>query len=493
MSRIFALGAAPLPQENLLRQYAANLRTWHLLKPLLEDGHEVRLVACRLLNTYPDDAEPEIRRIDGALEYISINGDRFHDPAVIQAFFNEGWGNEKAFDAVLGINSYMASRAAIIETDKPIWCDLNGWIMAEAQTKTYVYDDDRYLSHFWNMEHAVIQRADVISTVSDAQAYATVGELATQGRLGRKNFGHDFVHTIPNAISEIQYEHSSKVIRGVKAGEKLIAGDDDFVVLWAGGYNTWTDVDLLFEALTTAMAENPKIRFVSTGGMIEGHDEITFVRFRERIDQSPFADRFHFAGWVPTADVPSYYFESDLGLNVDSANYETTFGARNRLNEMMKVGLAMLTTVGTEISRQVASDGIGLSAPLGDAAAFAERIIWASRNPKELAEMAAAAQRYGQEHFSYGRTTEPLRNWAKNPQRAPDLGEAISFREDIDFNAAQDGVVETADSVDALAEAEARNEALNAELASIHSSKMWALWMKYLAVRRLLLGPFGRS
>ena len=109
------------------------------------------------------------------------------------------------------------------------------------------------------------------------------------------------------------------------------------VVLWAGGYNTWTDVDLLYEALIRAMAEVPEMCFVSTGGTIAGHDEITFHRFVERTRKSRFRDRFHFAGWVPTEDVPCYYFESDLGINVDSDNYETVFGARNRLNDMMKI------------------------------------------------------------------------------------------------------------------------------------------------------------
>jgi hypothetical protein len=32
-----------------------------------------------------------------------------------------------------------------------------------------------------------------------------------------------------------------------------------------GGYNTWTDIDTLFEGLVLSDGENPKIKFVSTG------------------------------------------------------------------------------------------------------------------------------------------------------------------------------------------------------------------------------------
>lgn len=34
--------------------------------------------------------------------------------------------------------------------------------------------------------------------------------------------------------------------------------DDDFVVLWCGGYNTWTDVETLFQGLEAAMQANAR-------------------------------------------------------------------------------------------------------------------------------------------------------------------------------------------------------------------------------------------
>ena len=416
MTRILILGAAPLPFEPQRRQYAANLRTWHFTRPLLDAGHQIRLIGGRLPKTYPEGADPiSLTHRDG-LEYYSLSGELFHDQGYIQQLADE-------FDpeAILGINTHPSARVVLIDTERPIWCDLNGWIMAEAQTKSYVYDDDRYLSHFWNMEREVLDRADVISTVSEAQAHATVGELALRGRLGRKCFGYNFVHTIPNAISEVDYQHSRNVFRGSLVDKQA------FVVLWAGGYNTWTHVDLLYEALTTAMAEVPHLVFVSTGGAIEGHDEITFESFRQRAAASIYADRFHFAGWVPTEDVPSYYFESDLGINVDSFNYETVFGARNRLNDMMKVGLPVLTTTGTEISHVIARRELGLTCATGDAAGFAERLIWAARHPQELATMAEAGREFVHFEFSYERTTEPVRTWAEKPWRAPDHGERIEF------------------------------------------------------------------
>lgn len=475
MSRIFVLGAAPLPFEPERRQYAANLRTWHFTRPLLADGHRVRLVGGRLPETYPEGTDPIRRSEDGRLEYFSVAADLFHDVDYVQ-----GLCDEFSPDGILGVNTHPASRAVRIETEVPIWCDLNGWIMAEAQTKCHIYDDDRYLSHFWKMEEAILDRADVVSTVSLAQAHATLGELATRGRLGKENFGYTFVHPIPNAVSEIEYRHSKTVFRGSSVPPGA------FVVLWAGGYNTWTDVDLLYEALTRAMEEVPEMHFVSTGGTIAGHDEITFDRFVERAGESRFRDRFHFAGWVPTEDVPCYYFESDLGINVDSDNYEAVFGARNRLNDMMKAGLAVLTTTGTEISEVLAEHEIALTCDPGDPGAFAERLIWAARHPEELRAMAARGRDYVHEAFSYARTTRPVRAWAEAPYRAPDRGERVEFG-DIDFF--RPPAEEVAE--ERIAELEERYREVRGQLDDIHRSKMWRLWMAYLAVRRWLLRPFG--
>jgi len=420
MSSVLILGAAPLPFEKKQRQYAANLRTWHFTKPILSDGHRVRLIACRLPNTYSqkDDAEPWSVEQIGALEYISVREAVFENRSFLQQKMEEF-----SPDVIVGVNTYPASRAAALETDHPIWCDLNGWVMAEAQAKTHVYRDNRYLSHFWRMEKAVLERADMISTVSNAQAHAVIGELATLSRLGMETQGYPFVCTIPNAVVEEDYEHGTDVIRG------KLAAESDFVVLWVGGYNTWTDVEMLFDGLAGAMAAIPELRFVSTGGAIDGHDEITFARFQEKIARSEFSDRVHFVGWVPTKDVPSYYFEADLGVNVDGLNFETVYGARNRLNEMMKVGLPILTTVGTEISQTLAERRLALVSPIGEGEAFAQKLIWAAGHRSEIAEMGRQAREFALQGYSYDRTTRSLRSWLQAPSRAPDLARKVALQD----------------------------------------------------------------
>lgn len=477
MSRLLILGHSPLPWEPSAIQCSGNLRTWHLVKPLLDAGHEVRLVAAQVPDSCPAEAERETEMRRDRLHYFSVAMDLFHDRGYLQ-------GHHDAFDpdAIIGINNYPTSRTVNIETDRPVWCDLNGWAMAEAQTKAATYNDDAYLSHFWRMEASVLDRADVISTVSRAQAHATVGELAQRGRLSRRNVGYEFCHPIPNALSDNTYEHVPGVIRGSRVA------DDDFVLLWVGGYNTWTDVDLLFGALDRAMSQLNTLHFVSTGGALKGHDDLTFEKFRRRIQAASFRDRVHFAGWVPTSHVPSYYFESDLGINVDRRSYETQFGARNRLNDMLKAGLPILTTLGTEISYDLAQRDLALTAPMGDVESFAERILWAHDHREALRSMADAASTFAHRAYSYAHTVGPLLQWAEAPRRAPDRGEAVSFDGTIDFfrEKSEDDASEP-EATPAYRDLDQRRRHLEEQLQAVTTSRVWRWYMAYIRARRWLL------
>ena len=479
MSRCFVLGYAPLPFEPRRLQRSGNLRTWQLVEPLLEAGHEVLLVAARIPGSYDEDAPPEITTHPdetgkGRLRYVSVDFERFHAPGYLQR-------QHDAFapDVVIGINSHPAARLARLETDRPMWCDLNGWAMAEGQTKAATHGDDLYLSHFWNLERAALDRGDVFSTVTRAQAHATIGELAARGRLSQRTLGWDFCHPIPNAVAAAPERPEGPKIRG------SAVPDDAFVLLWLGGYNTWADGDLLAAGLDRAMAEADDLFFVSTGGPLAGHDELTFERFRRRVDTAPWRQRVHFAGWVPTEEVPGYCFEADLGLNIDAPCYETVFGARTRLNGMLETRLPILTTLGTEISHDLVDRGLALGTEPRDAEGLAEKILWARDNREALRTMGREAAAFGREQWSYRETARPLLEWVRSPRRAPDGGEPAKLDPTIDFFGPPRPPQPSKVPREHL---ERRCRQLEERLEEITESKMWRLWMLSIRLRRWLSG-----
>jgi hypothetical protein len=123
--------------------------------------------------------------------------------------------------------------------------------MAEAQAKAAVDKDDQFLYNYWNQERQVIDKGDIFSCVSTPQLYAVIGELGARGRLNQYTNGYNFAYVILEGFPE--FEESAYGNGGIRGRE---VAEDDFVVLWSGGYNTWTDVDTLFQALEGAMKAN---------------------------------------------------------------------------------------------------------------------------------------------------------------------------------------------------------------------------------------------
>ena len=197
---------------------------------------------------------------------------------------------------------------------------------------------------------------------------------------------------------------------------------DAFVVLWTGGYNTWADVATLARGLCAAMEEAPRIHYVSTGGAIAGHDERTFGLFRALVDASPFASRFHFAGWVPTRQVPDFYLDADVGVNCDRLTLEGEFGTRNRVQEWVCAGLPVVTTNVCELTSQLAGEGLIATFAPGDWAGLRDRLLEAAARPKaEARQRADHARQYLVGRYAPERLFRELADWARQPRRAPDL------------------------------------------------------------------------
>lgn len=409
MSRLLILGVSPLPFESTLRSFGPGTRTWQLTEPLLDDGHEVTLVGMRIPETYPGDAPPEIVDRRDRLIYASITGELYFQTPYVQRLHDE-----LRPDAVVFAHAPASYVASVLETEAPVWVDVCGHVMAEAQAKAAVYGDDSYLDYFFHKMLGSLFRGDAYSTVSDAQRWALIGELGLAGRLNSLSNGADLVHTIPCGAEEEDYRHEQTVLRGIDVDE------GDFVVLWSGGFNTWTDVDTLFAGLSRAMDRDPSVRFVATGGQIDGHDEITYPRFVEAIEASPHRDRFILKGWLPRELVPNFYFEADVGINCEKDIYEVRLGSKHRILDWSRAALPVVSTRVTELSMAVEEDGIGFVCRPGDPEDLGRAILEAAGRRDELPAMGRAFRRAMRRRFGFRATTEAFRAWAAAPSHAPD-------------------------------------------------------------------------
>lgn len=408
MSRVLVVGHSPLPWEDLSRSYGPGTRTWQFAAPLIARGHEVVILASRIPFVYPEDLEP--------VEVEDRNGCRIY--RVTQEKFEVGGFTDNLIedmdpDCIVGATAYPSYVAAIYAGERPMWADIFGSLLAEAQAKAAVYWDNSFLEHFRRINWQLVHTADRFSTVSGRQKCELIGQLGFAARLCAETFAFDFVSPIPCGVESASFPAARSPFTGGDGGS--------FIVLWSGGFNTWTDVDTLFEGVELAMSRSDSIRFVSTGGEIKGHDEKTYERFRRLVEASPYRERFALKGWVKRTEAQSYYGAASVGLNIDASHYEVMFGSRNRILEWGLAGLPAVSTDLCELTGELAAEGLLFTFPAGDPSALSGRLLELERDRGLLAAAAARLNGFVLERYSFESTTGELAAWVDDPRHAPDF------------------------------------------------------------------------
>ena len=407
MKKVLLIGNCPLPEENSKSRPAAGLRTNQFLRALIDGGFDVKLAKIAMPECYEGEIELGEDVFSKDDKDLIIKIQKQHD--------------DYHPDAIVAVNTFPSYIASLLDFRVPLWTDLNGWIMAEAQAQAYKEGGNEYLGHYYNMEKSILRRTDKVSAVSRAEQFAITGELAMLGRLNDSTFLHPFVEHIPNA---------TEWFKGEEGAEKINLGlkEDAFVLLWVGGYNTWVDEVNLFKGVEDAMKACSSIYFVSTGGGIKGLGNKTFDKFKEMVEQSVYKDRFIFLGWLPTEKIPGVYKSADVGLNIDRLCVETMTGARNRINEMMKFGLPVISTLGSEIAGEMANAKAGIGIVSGSHEELTSAIVemFETRHSAKFKQYGENGQEFTKMN-SYTNSLQPLLSWLENPRPAPDRGVKVSL------------------------------------------------------------------
>jgi glycosyltransferase involved in cell wall biosynthesis len=417
MARVLMIGYGPLPGPGLSYCAGPALRTRHLLKALLEAGHTVNLFTLPLPGTEGREAAVPAM---GSASYEGLAYQRFtsHRGEFATSALTEQARSLEP-EAILGVASYPAYIGAKMATTIPLWADLDGSLMAETQGRCWVEGSDERLMSSWRISQAIARHLDKFSAASRPHLHATLGELAAVGRLNRHTYQYPFGHTLPHAAfswfdAAGEEGEDEPVLRGP------LLPSDAFIILWSGSFKAWCDVTTLTDAVGRLMKEHPALYFVSTGGRLGSGDPEIYRQFQELVEQSPFKNRFHLLGWVPSERLAQIHREADLGINIDGTNYQTMFGSRHRLVAMAGAGLPLATTLGTEFSEWLADGEAAISLPMGDGAAVAEAIAPLIARPERLADLRDRARQIMETDFSIQRTTRALIKWLENPQLAPD-------------------------------------------------------------------------
>ena len=215
MKPILVLGIGPLSIDDSQKFHSGGNRAWHLTKPLLDEGLDVVLICMRITDKKAQERPKEERRQQGTLTYYSVDElTCFADDAYLRAKIEE-----HNPCAIVGACSYPAARAALVAGALPVWADIHGYPMGEAQAKAYHYLEPGFIHHFWNIHRPALFRADRFSITSERQRFALIGELGTMGRLkrqyirGKPGRNHPNRMGSPDALSSPDAEQRRSVLR----------------------------------------------------------------------------------------------------------------------------------------------------------------------------------------------------------------------------------------------------------------------------------------
>jgi glycosyltransferase involved in cell wall biosynthesis len=390
---------------------AAHYRTWQFLEPLLHDGHQVCLCAGSPNEYLTTPSIPESWQ--SQLTFIPIQFGQQKWQKALQSAHDSFQP-----DCVVAVNYSHCLYVTKLKTSKPVWMDIYGDMLTIMQASSYRANSDRGIFTTIGFMKEILQSGDAYSGCGDIQKHAMVGELAMSGRLNSKTFGFEFAHTILPGASTSNKMAVTSPEKGFLKEQGIC--DDDFILLWCGGYNTWTDVDTLFAALEWAMAQDTSIHYISVGASTYGGPNTVYDQFQEMIAASDYQDRYHLMGWQPWSSISQYYRASDAGLNIDALHYETIYGTRTRLVEMMAAGLPVITSLGCELSYIIQSKQAGLTFEVEDWQVLGQHIVYLAQDKNGRLNLAKTSLSCAMDDLSFCNTTVPLRKWVKNPQMAPD-------------------------------------------------------------------------
>lgn len=415
MANLLVLGVGPLPFEHGEKLHAPGIRTWQFATALASARHFVTLCTIEFGDFKGDSkapAPPAVRHDAGS--NISLVKLTYHPTHTVQSI--RTLHSATRFAAVVSTTDIMNGIAADLDLPIPLWLDYNGDPFAEKQLQARLYRHDGSLLPQWQLFLKGLARGDRFSVCSQPQRHAMIGQLGFCGRLTAPNSGNELVEVIPNC-SRIMSERTPKRTTPLK-GKQIPA--TAFLVLWSGGYNTWSDPETLFRGLEKAMESNGSIFFATTGGALEGHDDKSFEIFKNLVDQSPLRDRFVFLGWVPTEEVGAYYEQADLAIFTDRYSVEGELGSRTRIIDWAQYSLPIVCTDLCELTHQMASEGHIRTFPIGDADALAQAVLDSASSPAKLEAMAIGAKQWLDRELDETAALRPLVSWAAAPGFAAD-------------------------------------------------------------------------
>jgi glycosyltransferase involved in cell wall biosynthesis len=225
--------------------------------------------------------------------------------------------------------------------------------------------------------------ADFVVCASEKQRDLWLGGLALRGLIELDQYRRDptlrsLIDVVPFGMPEQPPLSDGPVLKGVWPG----IGEEDRVLIWAGGVWSWLDPVTPMEAVERLASDGGApvhLFFMGVGrpGLAETGQAHAAERAVEEAQRRGLEGRLvHFnRDWVPYADRGAWLLESDLGVSAHLDHLESRFSYRTRVLDYLWAELPVVTTYGDAIAELVERNRLGATVPPEDPQMFA----WACR------------------------------------------------------------------------------------------------------------------
>ena len=280
---------------------------------------------------------------------------------------------------------------------------------------------------------------DTFLCASGRQRDMWLGHLASCGRVNPATYDADptlrtLLRVVPFGVADSPPAVGAPALRGVVKG----IGVDDEILLWGGGIYNWFDPLTLIRAVDKLRSDRPNLRLVFMGVQHPNPVVKTMRAAREAWELSNeleltdvhvfFSDSFS-SGWIPYDERGRYLAEATIGVSTHHDHVETAFSFRTRVLDYFWAGLPVITTRGDALADVIEEAGAGLTVEPGDIAGLALAINALLDDDAARAAAAAASAQLADD-YRWSTVAQPLLEFCRNPDRAPDLADPAT-RADI--------------------------------------------------------------
>jgi glycosyltransferase involved in cell wall biosynthesis len=220
--------------------------------------------------------------------------------------------------------------------------------------------------------------ADLVICASEKQRDLWLGGMGMAGLIDLERYRSDptfrsYVDVVPFGLPDPPPAARERVLKGVWPG----IGEDDQVLLWAGGVWRWLDAITPIKAVERLRAAGRPVQlvFLGTGRPRHGDADVPSsadAAIAFAAERGLEGNGVHFnRGWVPYAEREAYLLESDIGVCAHHEHLEARFSFRTRVLDHFWAGLPSVVSRGDAIGDLVDRRGLGSAVEPEDVEGFA--------------------------------------------------------------------------------------------------------------------------